>query len=314
MNNYVRLEHHNENHSNIVVVNWCVGNTCNFSCSYCPEGLHNGSVPWRDYNEIKNFCDKVISHYENKKIYFEFTGGEVSLWKHFIQLAQYLKSRNVDVGLISNGSRTVRWWQDALPHIDHVCLSFHPEQGDAKNFIEIVKLVHKKIRTHVNIMMHPDKFNFCYEVATKVKDIGDISMALQPLIVDFGEQLYEYNEYQEHIFKNQHQLIQKHIKRTQEFPTYRGAMVKVDKDGNRTVQAAHQFISKKENNWQGWKCYIGIEQIVVDMDGTIYRGWCRVGGKIGNIIDDDLQLPEDPILCTKKMCHCNFDIMSLKVK
>ncbi|SVC84341.1 uncharacterized protein METZ01_LOCUS337195, partial [marine metagenome] len=27
-------------------VDWSVGSTCNFSCSYCPDELHNGSTLW----------------------------------------------------------------------------------------------------------------------------------------------------------------------------------------------------------------------------------------------------------------------------
>ncbi len=63
-----------------------------------------------------------------------------------------------------------------------------------------------------------------------------------------------------------------------------------------------------------WNCYAGIEQLIVDMDGSIYRGWCKEGGVIGNINNKDLNLPSDPVVCTKTMCHCNFDIMCTKEK
>ena len=70
----------------------------------------------------------------------------------------------------------------------------------------------------------------------------------------------------------------------------------------------------KENDWSGWHCYAGVEQLIVDMDGSIYRGWCKEGGAIGNIGDAEINLPTDPVLCTKTMCHCNFDIMCTKEK
>ena len=50
------------------------------------------------------------------------------------------------------------------------------------------------------------------------------------------------------------------------------------------------------------------------MDGTIHRGWCKVGGTIGHIADANLELPTDPVTCNKTMCHCNFDIMCTKEK
>jgi hypothetical protein len=161
-------------------------------------------------------------------------------------------------------------------------------------------------------MMSPEKFDYCYAVANKIKDLGDLSMALQPLIHDFGDQLFDYNDFQKKVFDKQHELITKHIKFTKSYDYYRGAMRMVNSDGESRVSSAHRFISDKTNDWSGWNCYAGVEQLIVDMDGSIYRGWCKEGDKIGHINDVDLELPLNPILCSKKMCHCNFDIMCTK--
>ena len=169
-------------------------------------------------------------------------------------------------------------------------------------------------RVHVNIMMSPEKFDYCYALATKVKDLGNISMALQPLIHDFGDKLYDYTNSQRHIFALQHELITKHIKYNKNFDFYRGAMKMVKADGAEQVSSAQRFISSNTNDWSGWKCYAGVEQIIVDMDGRCWRGWCKVGESFGHIDHANLKIPTDPILCNKTMCHCNFDIMSTKVK
>ena len=67
------------------------------------------------------------------------------------------------------------------------------------------------------------------------------------------------------------------------------------------------------NDWYGWKCYAGLENLVIDWDGTILRGWCRVGKEIGNAYKE-YTLPYRPVLCNKNFCHCNFDIMCKKEK
>jgi len=309
---YIRLEHSKEEHRDWFVINWCLGNTCNYECSYCPSNLHDGSKSWPDLQLIKRFITKVKNHYLHKNIYFEFTGGEVTMFKHFIDICKFCTDMDIKVGLISNGSRTTRWWEENKQFFDHVCLSFHPEHADEKHFIEVVKILNNEVRTHVNIMMSPDKFDYCYSVANKVKNLGNLSMALQPLIVDFGEQLYEYNDFQKKIFDKQHELISKHIKFTKTFEYYRGAMRMVDSEGITKVSSAHRFISEKTNDWSGWQCFAGVEQLIVDMDGSIYRGWCKEGGVIGRIDNSEINLPLDPVICTKKMCHCNFDIMSTK--
>ena len=78
--------------------------------------------------------------------------------------------------------------------------------------------------------------------------------------------------------------------------------------------SAHRFINDKTNNWKGWMCWSGIEQICVDFNGDVMIGWCRVGGAFGNMKQSDsINWPTKPVLCNKSMCHCNFDIMSKKI-
>lgn len=310
--NYIKLEHSNPTHSEWFVVNWCLGNTCNYECSYCPVDLHNGTKKWPNLENINNFITKVVEQVSPRKVYFEFTGGEVTLYRHFIDICEHVTNLGAKVGLISNGSRTLRWWEDNKKYFDHVCLSFHPEFAEPEHFIEVVKLLNNEVRTHVNVMMSPERFEYCYAVANKVKSLGNISMALQPLIHDFGDTVFDYTQQQKNIFDKQHELITKHIKFSKSFEYYRGAMKMIYPDGTSQVSSAHRFISFKTNDWSGWKCYSGVEQIIVDMDGGIYRGWCKVGNGIGNIMDSNLALPKDPVICNKTMCHCNFDIMSTK--
>jgi MoaA/NifB/PqqE/SkfB family radical SAM enzyme len=311
--NYIRLEHSNPEHNDWFVVNWCLGNTCNYKCSYCPSNLHDGSIKWPDVDQIKNFIRKVVEQVHPRKVYFEMTGGEVTMYRHFEEICKYCTEIGAKVGLISNGSRTLRWWEENRQYFDHVCLSFHSEFADPEHFINVVKIINSSVRTHVNIMMSPEKFDFCYSVANKVKELGNISMALQPLIHDFGEQVYDYTPAQKNIFDKQHELITKHIKFTKSFQYYRGAMRVVYPDGQSRVSSAHRFISDNSNNWSGWRCYSGVEQIIVDMDGSYYRGWCKVGGSLGKITDPKIKIPIDPVTCNKTMCHCNFDIMSTKI-
>ena len=311
--NYIKLVHSNQQHNDWFVVNWCLGNTCNYACSYCPTALHDGSNKWPDPEVIKGFISRVKNHYSDKQIYFEFTGGEVTMYRHFIDICKFCSEIGVKVGLISNGSRTIRYWEENKQYFDHVCLSYHPEFAD-EHFLEVVKLLHDDVRTHVNIMMSPEKFEQCCELANKVKDLGNLSMALQPLIHDFGDQVYDYTEQQRKVFDNQHELYTRHIKFTKSFNYYRGAMRRVYEDGTTQVSSAHRFISENTNDWSGWRCYAGVEQLIVDMDGHYYRGWCKVGGRLGRIDDTNSTFPVDPVVCNKTMCHCNFDIMSTKEK
>ena len=91
-------------------------------------------------------------------------------------------------------------------------------------------------------------------------------------------------------------------------------MAMITNTGERKPIASQRFISSENNSWKDWHCYAGLEQIVVDMFGTIYRGWCLAGGRVGSIFDKKLFLPDKPIHCKVEKCHCNLDIMTTKVK
>jgi organic radical activating enzyme len=321
VHNYIALEHAKGDHNNYVVVNWCTGNICNFSCSYCPEGLHDGSVAWPDVQMVIEFCKKAIKHFRNKKLYFEFTGGEVTLWKELPVLLDFLKKSDCRVGIISNGSRSEAFWQKILPLLDHVCLSFHPESSNADHFFKIVEMCSKHIRTHANFMMHPQYFVESLTLAYKVKDLEGISIAIQPLTDDMGadlkkknQALFTYTKTQNKVIETQNAFLAKQIKNNGNFESYRGAMSMVRTDGSRSSMAPQRFIAAGTNSWEGWSCHVGLEQIVVDTAGDIFRGWCKVKGKIGHISDKTLRFPVQPVICDKSFCHCNLDIMTTKTK
>ena len=315
---YNILEHHHPEASETVVVNWNLGNMCNFSCSYCPPVLNNGSFGWNDLEVVKKFIDRTVEHYAPRTVYFEFTGGEVTLWKDFVKCAEYIKSIGHDVGFISNASRTIRWWEQNKNNFDHVCLSFHPEHSDPDHFYQVVEIMSKVCRTHVNIMGHTDAimFNEGVELSNRLADnLENISMAFQPLVIDFGEERFPYTRAQQNIFDEQFKLFGSRVKHTKEYKLYRGSMDMLDTVNDlKQNSSAHRFIAENTNNWKGWDCWAGVEQIIVDFDGSVWRGWCRVGGRVGYIqYPEYVEFPKGPIRCNKNYCHCNFDIMCKKV-
>lgn len=313
---YEKLQHSHDLAKKTVVVNWCLTDMCNYSCSYCLPGLHKGKIGLPDYDVVLKFCKKVIESYSPKKICFEFTGGEVTIWKEFPNLIKALKEYpNVAVGMISNASRDMEFWKYMTElSIDQACLSFQPEMADPIHYLEVVKLLSGHMRTHVNIMMHPEYFDECLKMADSiVNNCKNVSMALQPLLVDFTDQLFDYTEKQLEIIDAQHELFGARVKWDMSRPIHRGAMEMIYNSGKTVLSSAHRFIGDKTNRWKGWRCYAGVEQIVVDLDGTVWRGWCKEGGSLGNI-KNEVKLNPSPIICKRDFCHCNIDIMCTKEK
>jgi len=195
---YVKLAHGSPSYDNYFVVNWCFFSICNFSCSYCPEILHNGQKRGPDIQVVKNFCRRIVESKPDKRVFFEFTGGEVTFYKQFSELLEYLKTLGADAGLISNGSRPIEFWESHKNLIDHICLSFHPEQGNMDHFFEVVKLLNEVTTVHVNIMMLPTKFDELFGFAKKIaSEVEGVSVAIQALFEGMNGSIYSYTTEQQ---------------------------------------------------------------------------------------------------------------------
>jgi organic radical activating enzyme len=311
MNHVIRIEHQDPAMSRIALVDWCFGNICNYACSYCPDTLHDGSIGWQDYHAIVRFCSRLISHYANvgKSLFFQFSGGEPTLYPKFLELSSYLHDRSCKVGIISNASRKIEWWERASGLLDNVVLTHHIEFVDIDHFIRVVQSLSRKVRTHVNVTMHPDQFDTCLANAMHIADVcADISLTLKPLLLDFGSTMYSYSEGQKDILRN----MQFDIMYTRSLEGPRGAMRRIYSDGKSDTAKASQMIVSNENRWAGWSCEIGLELLAINYAGEIYRGVCKQGGKIGVIADDHTELPDRPIICQKAVCHCVTDIMTTR--
>ncbi len=314
----VSLEHSGDFAREHVVVNWCLTSICNYKCSYCPDELHDGKFKGPPIEDIKKFVDKISNHYD-KKIFFEFTGGEVTFYKHFDELVSYIKSKGCDVGILSNGSRPIKWFEERLPLLDHICLTFHNEFVKPDHFMEVVKLLCDKITLHINIMMDPKNFDFCYDFAKKISnEVSGVSIAIQPVLEGMIGDLVEYSPEQSKILQEQ-KLYKNPNAATkglshEDMRIYRGHMKQTFKDGSVSGVDTAELISNNENSWKGWHCYAGVENLVIEFDGSIYRGWCKVGSVVGNISDKELILPTKPITCDVEFCNCGLDIMCTKEK
>ena len=102
--------------------------------------------------------------------------------------------RGFQVSVISNGSRTRRFWKEAVERLDAVILTYHDEFADHDAFLETCAVITAKLPLHINVTVHPERFD---AIVRQVADIRHkcprASMTLKPLRVGFGAQLYDYS-------------------------------------------------------------------------------------------------------------------------
>lgn len=268
-----------------VRVDWRFGNVCDWDCSYCPSIFKNGSSQFFDTEQVKDACDRLIEHYEklNCRVEFSFIGGEPTIHPGFISIVRGLHNRGAGAIIHTNGgSKDLNWWKEARQYVHAINLSIHLERVDMEamesHYIPLLNLFESSLETTVQIPYLPEYETQADKISTLIKEKTGRDAPKRVLYQDSPQntKLYDY--------------------------------------GNLENASDKNIINSKRFNYKDWNCYAGVDQLVIDPAGNIWRAWCRIGGKLGNVTDIDLQLPTTPIICSRTICRNNFDLVSKKVK
>jgi organic radical activating enzyme len=310
MSRLVRIDHAIPERKSILFVSWTPGNPCNYSCSYCPPALHNGSKPWIEARKIIDFSMRLLAvcASQSRTLYLEFSGGEVTLMPDFLDIIRILQTNGCRISVISNGTRSCSWWSEAVNYLEEVVLTFHPERASLGHFTSVSNLLSKQIRTHLNVAAPPNYFNVALAAARHLDAAcQDVTILLKPMLVGFKDTLYPYTPEQLRILEDEE--FGSHF--TRDVLSARGDMRAVFETGETSVMESSQFLTKNLNHWKGWECDIGIEMLAIYFSGAIYRALCHEGGQIGHIdMPSDFSLPLSPIICGKETCSCLLDVMT----
>lgn len=295
--------------SKCLFIDWFLGNVCNYSCSYCPPCLHDGSRAWTESATISRFAARIIELCtgEGRIAYFQLFGGEVTLMPGLAEILTGITRLGGRVGFISNGSRPLSWWRRIQGRLAFVILTYHPEKGRLEHLRHVAELLSQTARTHVNIAAPPEHFDHCLAAAERLEaSCRNISITLKPMLIDFGNQLYPYSEAQLEVFRTR----RFRPTATKPLVSVRGEMILVREDGSEEQMPATEFLTRGLNAWRGWSCHVGQELLSINDRGQVFRGLCREGGQIGHVSDPDhFTLPVSPVVCTRDSCVCQTDIM-----
>jgi organic radical activating enzyme len=308
MKTAVALVHRNPAHANVAFVDWALGNVCNYECSYCPKHLHDSSVRWPSPDVVLTFAQKAIDHYDSlgKRTFFAFSGGEPTAYKGMLTVLQRLKHLGALTSVISNGSREIPWWDEAIPYLDAVALTFHLEFSDLEHFSTLTnRLLRSTLRTHINVTMLLDRFEQCVaNAAALAAQCAGASIALKPL-QHFGhspraealdeKRMYSYTA-------EQRKLMAEFGPPPAKPHPFRGNMRRLYDDGSSEALGPRDLLLREQNRWNGWNCNAGVESLAIKHDGQVYRAICRQGGLLGSIFDQSIALPRAPIRCGAEVC------------
>jgi len=159
---------------------WDLTRRCNYNCSYCWPYVHNNYEKFLPIDIILDTCERLIYEWANtSEIRFNFGGGEPTLHPNFIDIIKYLKDNDQWILVTTNGSRSPKFWNEALPYINSINMSAHFESIDKKRFLENLiimldyhDLVDDDHWIEVKLMCPPGKVKEAIEFKKEIESIG----------------------------------------------------------------------------------------------------------------------------------------------
>jgi organic radical activating enzyme len=300
-----------------VYVDWDITSRCNFSCYYCNPEAHDGKYNFPELDTAKNFVDKVQEEYKDIKKFavYNIFGGEPTIWRELSDFSKHVKAVNPKniVQLLTNGNKTVTWWKRNAPYIDKIIVSVHVAQADIVELVNKFNAVADDIVIDFQLAMDMQIFDKCVEFYNYAeKNLHpNISLKSKPLRKMLGDsELMPYTLDQKTVLSTLKNKNGRHIDgiASPMIKKYQGSVVDQDVD-------ITQLVLKKENNWNGWACWIGIDTINITREGNITIGsQCNPDIILGNINNLNFKFPLKPIICKYQTCGCYADIHTRKVK
>jgi MoaA/NifB/PqqE/SkfB family radical SAM enzyme len=144
-------------------INWVLGSFCNYSCSYCPDELHDSTSKPHNLDTLKTAWTNIYNKTKHLKLKYKisFTGGEVTANKSFLPFVRWLRKEFVDdiymILLTTNGSASLNYYTRLVRDVEAISFSTHSEFMDEDKFFEKVValdplMVRPEKSFHVNIM------------------------------------------------------------------------------------------------------------------------------------------------------------------
>lgn len=322
--------------SDILEIRWLPNNVCNFECRYCHPHSHDG-----DYGSpkdldliVKNFNHMAREYREKlgkKTIHLKIAGGEPTLWRDLAEFTAAVKKENdIYLTIISNGSRTIRWWQENGHLFDNAHLTFHVGQGKIDHMIEVADILHSLgKKTTVKVLMDPYQWDEAVAAVEYLKAnsreewfiiVGEVqepetTAAAMTRVIIREDKKYT-DEQIAYMRDSRKRMPGAEWFKANQFLLETGAIrdkesIAVFKDGTQLEASPNYYINNTFNSFYGWSCSLGVENFSIHWDGEL-KGSC--GQSLYgldynyNILDadfaDKFTLDTNPVICKKYICGC----------
>jgi MoaA/NifB/PqqE/SkfB family radical SAM enzyme len=308
------------NDKDAFLLTWQFTSMCNFACAYCPEGLHDNTVKFPNYDLTLAFIKEIAKN--NKKVYINLLGGEPTLWPELINfLKETKKISNIITILETNGSRSTRWWEEfSKAELDlNVILDFtyHAALCDPDLYYDNLKTIHETHQVNSSFMLDPFHFDKTNKLYKKIKDNLAVDCFYKTIRKGNMSSLDTYFDYTPEMLSKlelsrAEMLYDRNKFSVKKSSTIDNAPSELFVDGKRTNWQT--FVLEKKHNFKNWKCSAGVKRLYIELNGDIWPcsvigggSYGKLNHKIGNIYDGTFKGKTEYMNCPVNYCGCKMD-------
>lgn len=299
-------------------IDFSIGNICNYKCWYCFPGSNEANYKWPDFDltvkNLSHLLDYYIKNSKKKKFEINLLGGEVIHWKNFIPFLKFFKERyNCVFSLTTNGSKKIEWWKENFVYLDQVTLSHHQEWCKKEHLRDVADFLYESnVLVNITLIMDPKLWDGCLEsVEFYKKSRHKWSIRMHEAFQD----KIPYTDQQRTVLSKLRARSSNFFYFLRVNKLFRSKVTVIDKNNKKYRLQDQQILNDRLNNFNGWKCQLGIDWISIKTNGEI-TGACR--NKLYNdstisynIYDADFIEKFHPSLvstiCDQSSCWCGFE-------
>lgn len=288
---------------------WTITDFCNFKCSYCPSNLHAGTFAKKvkpgfpTNEEIEVFIDRVLNiHLQGRFLNMTLSGGEPTLHPMFKTIIERMGPKG-SIEVVTNGSRSVEWWQDMKVLPNKVTISLHPEFSNLEKINELgLFLKDNNVDLAFNLMCDPTNWDWVINVKQNLHERlhGHINAKI---LTDHSGTISDGTPYPYH--EPQLDFIKKQQSSGNTNSDPRKRTLAIYSDGTQTGLDAFKLVTNKQHSFKGWACSAGHAGLKIGFDGQVTAGICEIL-KLGRLDKFDL-LPTD-VICSRLWCKTAGDL------
>jgi organic radical activating enzyme len=317
----------NTQEQNVLDIRFWPTDICNYDCSYCFPNSKDGIYRYpKNINTVINNFRLLFDFYRDKFNKTEFRlnlvgGGEPTMWPYISEFCDGIKkNHNVRLQLTTNGSRTLRWWEENYHFLDKVVLSTHNEFCDTDHIIKVADFLHSKdLIVNSLVLMDANNWDKCVSIVDHMLANSEHPWVVEvKTVVDSpGHDIISYTEEQLKYVQSSLKRIPDSdwiLKRIHILNPFKS--IAMFDDGSVKAYKPDEYISNKENGFFGWKCDVAKENLVISYDGSV-SGSCQESvfknANINMFSESFIEefnkssVELDSLICPRILCGCTPD-------